>query len=489
MKLEKLELTYYPPSVAIYYTSRHAHGILSETIAIPHYMTSLNTCVQYLTQSHRFLSHYKTQTDYIASTLLAAQEANLKFKYAPRAVVTSEILPITSCKLDKSGELAVVTSHDRTAKLYDLSSLITSKARLSEKSILEGHEGVVYTAGFSYPDASICGTASFDGSCRLWHTDTGAPAGVLMVADDVCEFLSVAFSHASPTLFAAGNASGSVYIWDICRTDEPLVSLPHTHAEEVIATHFDHTSDHRLLSASFDGCVRIHDLRVPLNGSMSSGMDIGAKAGLGLSGSATSVASSKLLAKHQAEITAIDADPNLTTIASASSDGLYRITDVRAPESPFYEHDFGAEIMSCSMSLSKQYTAISVSHGEGGTGDGIKLPKMMKRKKMQKNKKGEVDVYVIDNDQRSLAGVLHGHIGEVNLVKFLAPGFGNRIVTCSNDRTLRVWGGPEDLKKSCAEVARLDGHMDAVTTFDVCYDASVMVSASVDNVFRVWSSK
>lgn len=85
--------------------------------------------------------------------------------------------------------------------------------------------------------------------------------------------------------------------------------------------------------------------------------------------------------------------------------------------------------------------------------------------------------------------MLHGHIGEVNLVKFLAPGFGNRIVTCSNDRTLRVWGGPEDLKKSCAEVARLDGHMDAVATFDISYDASVIISASVDNVFRVWSAK
>lgn len=71
-----------------------------------------------------------------------------------------------------------------------------------------------------------------------------------MVADDVCEFLSVAFSRVSPKLFAAGNASGSVYIWDVCRPDDPFASLPHIHAEEVISIYFDHRSDHRLLSAS-----------------------------------------------------------------------------------------------------------------------------------------------------------------------------------------------------------------------------------------------
>ncbi|KAE8304502.1 WD40 repeat protein [Giardia duodenalis] len=489
MKLDKIELTYYPPSVTISYTSRHTQSVLSETVAVPHCMTSLNTCVQYLAQSNRFLAHYKAQTDYVASTLLAAQEVNLKYKYAPRAVVTSELLPITSCKLDKSGELAVVTSHDRTAKIYDLSSIVTSKARLSERSILEGHEGVVYTAELSYPDAAICGTASFDGSCRLWNTDTGAPMGVLMVADDVCEFLSVAFSRVSPKLFAAGNASGSVYIWDVCRPDDPFASLPHIHAEEVISIYFDHRSDHRLLSASFDGGVQVHDLRVPLGVSASGSTSTSLRSGSHLSEPANLSISSKLLTKHPAEITAIDMDTNLTTVISASSDGLYRITDLRAPESPLYEHNFGSEVLSCSMSLSKQYTAISVSHGEGGVGDNISLPDMVKRKKIQKRKKGEVDVYVIDNDQHSLAGVLHGHIGEVNLVKFLAPGFGNRIVTCSNDRTLRVWGGPEDLKKSCAEVARLDGHMDAVATFDISYDASVIISASVDNVFRVWSAK
>lgn len=489
MKLEKLELTYYPPSVTVYYTSKHAQETLSDTIAIPHCMTSLNACVQYLTQSHRFLAYYKTQTNYVASTLLAAQEINIKYKYAPRAVVTSEVLPITSCKLDKSGELAVVTSHDRTAKLYDLSSLATSKVRLSEGNILEGHEGVVYTAGLSYPDANLCGTASFDGSCRLWHTDTGASAGLLMVPDDICEFLALSFSRTSSSLFAAGNASGSVYVWDVGRTDGPLLSLPHTHAEEVIAIHFDHNSDHKLLSASFDGGVQMHDLRAPLTLSTSGGVDAGLMAGSGPSRSISSSASSRIVTKHPAEITAIDTDLNMTTVASASSDGTYRITDLRASESPLYEHNFGSEVMSCSMSLSKQYTAVSVSHGEGGAGDNIVLPEMTKRKKLPKKKKGDVDVYIVDNDQHSLAGVLHGHIGEVNLVRFLAPGFGNRIITCSNDRTLRVWGGPEDLKKSCVEVARLDGHMDAVTTFDVSYDASMIVSASIDNVFRVWSAK
>lgn len=487
MKLEKFELIYYPPSVTVHYTSKHSHDTLSDTITIPHCMTSLNTCIEYLIQSHRFLAHYQTQTTYIATALLAAQEVNIKYRYMPRAISTNEVLPITSCKLDKSGELAVITSHDRTAKLYDLSSFTTSNARLSEQNVLEGHDGIVYASDLSYPDANICGTASFDGSCRLWHTNTGESIGILMNPHDISEFLSLSFSRTNSSLFAAGNASGSVYIWDICRTDEPLVSLLHTHAEEVIAVHFCQNTSHKVLSASFDGRVQMHDLRVPLL-STSSSVNTGLKTNSGLFESTNSSASSNILTEHPAEITAIDTDVNMTTVVSASADGLYRATDLRAPGSPLYEHNFGSEVMSCSMSLHKHYTVLSISHGETG-GDSIALPEITKRKKLPKKKKGDVDVYIVDNDQRALAGVLHGHIGDVNLVKFLAPGFGNRIITCSTDRTLRVWGGPEDLKKSCAEIARLDGHMDAVTTFDVSYDASTIISASVDNVFRVWSAK
>lgn len=473
MRLNAFELRYYPPAVTVRYTRHGGVDAAADVIEVPFCVTSVQECFDFLRAQHPFLSHYRDQTAQISKTLVDAQAMGLKGKYVPRAVLTSHLLPITCCSLDKAGELLVTTSHDRTAKIYRLDPTCTG-APATELWTLEGHEHLVYTAGFSYPAARLCATASFDGSCRLWDVESGQSLTTLIDSTRIAELLCLDFSPTREELLALGASNGMIYVWDVNRPEQALMSLQ-AHTEEAVSISFDGKSGNKLITASFDGQVLVHDLRA-LPASLSNGLKEDQD-------STNRSATSKSIVKHPVEITSVSTDWGMTMVASGSADGTICVTDLRAPERPLYRHCFGAEIMSCSLALSKRYTAVAIHKG-----DSICVPDPISRSHRQrKAKKNEVDAYVIDNDQGGLVGLLQGHVGEINTVRFTYPGFGSRIITCSDDRTVRVWNGPDDLKKPLAETLRLDGHTDAVTCLDVSYDSSIIVSAAANNVCRMYS--
>jgi WD40 repeat protein len=73
---------------------------------------------------------------------------------------------------------------------------------------------------------------------------------------------------------------------------------------------------------------------------------------------------------------------------------------------------------------------------------------------------------------------LKGHTSYVNGANFCPDG--SKIVTASNDRTVRLW----DLQGN--PIAELKGHTSYVNGANFCPDGSKIVIASKDNTAQIW---
>src|SRR5450432_3481313 len=73
--------------------------------------------------------------------------------------------PVQYAIFSPDGKRVVTASHDKTAKIWDVSSgnLLAN---------LTGHSNFVYAAAFS-PNGSKIVTASFDGLAKIWNANTG----------------------------------------------------------------------------------------------------------------------------------------------------------------------------------------------------------------------------------------------------------------------------------------------------------------------------
>jgi WD40 repeat protein len=86
---------------------------------------------------------------------------------------------------------------------------------------------------------------------------------------------------------------------------------------------------------------------------------------------------------------------------------------------------------------------------------------------------------VWDIDTGHLVAVLEGHAGRV-LGCAVTPD-GRRVVSASSDHTLKIW----DLERACA-IRTLEGHADYVTSCAVTPDGRRVVSASEDRTLKLW---
>jgi WD40 repeat protein len=224
-------------------------------------------------------------------------------------------------------------------------------------------------------DGHRLATAGADGTVRLWRPDSGAATVLRGHRDPV---FGVAFSPDGQRVAGAGK-DGTVWIWTTGR-GTPLVLTEH--GGSVLGVAF--SPDGRwLVSVCEDGAVRVHDLRHP--------------------------ATARILGWHDGPVLGVAVSPDGRRVFTTGNDGTVRIWDVRGRAEPVVLRGHEGPVYRVDPSPDGRWLA---SAGNDGT----------------------VRLWNLQDGTDPI--VLRGHQNEVNSVHF-SPG--GRLVTASDDGTVRVW--------------------------------------------------
>lgn len=154
---------------------------------------------------------------------------------------------VWSVSFSPDGALGCSASADRTARLWDLGSGET-------RHMLVGHTAGVIGARF-LPDGATVVTSSADGSVRLWSVADGRQLGVLEDGGAPCSKLDVS---ADGMRLLVGSNDGSIRLWDLARGTLVRRIKAHERGVSCVALSADGT---RALSGSFDHAARCWDLQ------------------------------------------------------------------------------------------------------------------------------------------------------------------------------------------------------------------------------------
>jgi hypothetical protein len=168
----------------------------------------------------------------------------------------------------------------------------------SDLRTFKGHTSAVHGVAWS-PDGTRLGSASADGTVRVWDAGTGQEAVTLTRDSDVnlYQVRGVAFSP-DGTRLAGARDDGTVRVWDV-RTGQQVLTLKgHTKGVHGVTFSPDGT---RLASASDDQTVKVWDAKK-------------GQEALTLKG-------------HTREVRAVAFSPDGTRLASASGDFTVRVWD------------------------------------------------------------------------------------------------------------------------------------------------------------------
>lgn len=95
-----------------------------------------------------------------SSELIEKLEENQQQSFQLFKVLRAHLLPLTNCAFNKGGDKFITGSYDRTCKVWDT---ITGAELLS----LEEHKNVVYTMAFNNPFGDKIVTGSFDKTAKV----------------------------------------------------------------------------------------------------------------------------------------------------------------------------------------------------------------------------------------------------------------------------------------------------------------------------------
>ncbi len=338
----------------------------------------------------------------------------------------------------------------------DLKQIIVADPELG---VLAGHQDIVKAASFS-PDGRRVATASYDGTARVWDSETGvevarfAPGSKLMSAafsadgarlltagdDGALRIWSIAsgrqlwqarssaplrwaaFSPVDPDVVASAGADGAAMIWSVRTSAGRLLAKPASAPMECIRFSRDGT---RLAAASDDGEVRILDaqtgaVRQELKGS----------------GPMLSAAFS----------------PDGTLVVAASRDHTARIWTLSDPANPAVLTGHTDDVTSAAFSPDQKRVITSSM---------------------------DWTVRVWDVATAREVTRLRGHRSTVQSAAFSPDG--TRIVSAGSDGTARIWNAP------AGRQARLfGGHDQAVNSVQVSADGQRLATASSDGKARVF---
>lgn len=464
------------------------------------------------------------------STWLAVEQRNVAEEQRDRALINeSHFLLEHSIEQTTAGNatngmlLALEGMPDRKAaeKLAQVRPLVWQAPPVlyrairtnKEKLVLNGHEATVSYVEFT-PDGHHIVSRSYDGTARLWNSQTGSQNGVwegnvalpiyfgdtrgsvgpkpfVVPADGVAAGLWTPFDaddltqlgrqgrrllsvEVEPDSGHVVTASDDhiVHLWDAMAGEEPAIMRGHT---SDVTTAALSVSSLRIVTASQDKTVRLWD--------MNTGQSIA------------------VLGEHDKPVTAVAFSPDgerLLTIA----DYRVRLWNTKtAKEIPFTSGAAQAHRVHRT-NFSPDSSRVALNFSDGGidlfdarTG---KYVGNLEGEWISVDQKATVTSFDFSPDSRNIVtgslgtkvslwsaetakrlADLEGHEGTVTDVAFYPDG--SRILTVSKDKTARIWDS-----STGEELAVLRGHVAGITTAAVSSNGRVIVTASEDHTLRVW---
>ena len=396
----------------------------------------------------------QSPTSYTPEALNVFQEA--RAADVQRMALIGHHGPVRSAAYSPDGHRIVTASYDGTARVWDSD---TGRELLQ----LRGHSGRVICAVFS-PDGRRIGTASSDKTARLWDAATGRPLMTFTGHRD--ELTSVAFSPDSRRLVTA-SYDKTARIWDVATGRELTQLVGHT--EIVSSAAFSPDGKH-VVTASSDGTARIWDA--------SSGAQL-----MQLKGHTDRVWSAAYSANGQRIVTAsfdktariwdavtgreleqLRGHTGWLSAAAFSPDGRRVVTSSLDKTARIWDVASGTELLRLSGHTQWLLSAAWSPDGQrvvtASTDSTARIWDVRPTRELMR---------------------LTGHASAVGSAAYSSDG--RRIVTGSLDRTARVWDAATG-----RELVRLSGHSAQVTSAAFSQDGRHIVTASFDKTARIWDA-
>lgn len=329
------------------------------------------------------------------------------------------------------------------------------------------------------PDGSLLAAGTTDIGIRLWRFSQGSRQKWQPIEWEVDERSRDASSpafHPSRPVLASSHDDGAVRLWDLKDLPEngqfvpPVPAELRGHQRSICELTFDAQGNY-LASASCDATVRLWDVHAALSGEREP--------------------LSAILLGHTDHVVAVAFSPDGARLASGSTDNTIRLWDVKKSVEAARgdgRHEPTGTSPGVTIGILRGHTAAvtALAWDRSGT-------RLYSAGGDQVIRVWDVDENGIASDalrqltasspvpQREALGMLYGHGGVVCDLSVRKDG---RIMSCSNDGTIRVWDSDAESVPSLGGLH--GGHQSNIQSVAFTPEDDYLLSAGADSAVYVW---
>ncbi|ETO35615.1 ribosome assembly protein 4 (RSA4) [Reticulomyxa filosa] len=371
------------------------------------------------------------------------------------------------------------TGEDSTLRLWDLFSG-------KQIQVFEGHSRGIIKARFSSDSFRIV-SVSFDNTIRLWDISSGKQIQVLEGHSN--HITGVEFFPKELKILSCLD-NGTIRIWDVAV--ERKIQLIDGYIDIITGVQFS-PDNLKIVSCSTDKTIRLWDIQLRRQIQVFEGHLDCIRGILFLPDGSKIVSYSEdntiriwdvlsgkqlqLLEGHSHLISEVQFSPDGSKLVSSSFDKTIRIWDISSgtQNQLLIGHIEGV--------IGVQFSSDGSKIVSSSTDRTIRLWDVLSGKQLQVFQ-GHFNfvmqtLQVLDISSGSQLFLLEGHEKDVNNVQFSPDG--TQIITCSDDKTIRLWNS-----LTGKQIHTFEGHANEVIRIQFSSDGSKIISYSKDNTIRIW---